>query len=598
MDVDAKQKMADEAYDDALPADADADAAGEEPEPPRWPEPVMNACAESWGTQKDPAHTAPRLYKEGDEVDVFYRALEEDTGNYFPCLDATDNLCGPRLARTDGWVPAVVERPHHGWDGELVVCRHAWAHWREPAGRPLDMDDDRNSIGRFSQNRVRMREAAPKPPALDLLLVRWGGKEDPDACAGQYSGSWGSAGAVVSDRFASGLLDFFHWKLGTDYGAVTAFVTSGADLERLCAHRIKQRLSGKHIAAFYLLWPARFDDGAAGRPGMMPSDSLLELMRRVEGVGVPTRFPHSAHVYRALLAKEWTTAVCGAGPTALRVPATTRVACAAVARDAKRAAKRAVSALTAIKGTVDEEEPRGVVKLGYSWEALDVRAWRGLEDLAGALQEVLHQPGCRARYVFVQECVQHAGEARCYVVDGRIDKILFTRFEPPDDEGDDAGRFCTFKEVPRAQVQQDWCRGDAGRLADLEKQLRDLCSAWRTWLLALDCEPQPFVRIDAFVRWDDERGAWRLTTGELTELGGSFLGWRDGPRNVFGAVLRSCFRDGLLEAWEKHRLAPPDDETPDRPSTPREDEDDARPGWGDEPPAPPETGLEVHYGPG
>ena len=113
-------------------------------------------------------------------------------------------------------MPAVVERAHHGWDGEQVVVRHAWPHWREPGGRPLDMSDDRNAVQRFAPYRVRPRQANPETPSLDILLVRWGGKEDPDACAGQYSGSWGSAGAVVSDRFASGLLDFIHWKLGCD----------------------------------------------------------------------------------------------------------------------------------------------------------------------------------------------------------------------------------------------------------------------------------------------------------------------------------------------------------------------------------------------
>ena len=126
---------------------------------------------------------------------------------------------------------------------------------------------------------------------------------------------------------------------------------------------------------------------------MVPADSLLELMRRVESAGIPTRFPHSAHVYRALLAKEWTTAVSGCGPSQMRVPATTRVSASSVARVPFSAAKRAVDALRAIKG---DECDRGVVKLGYSWEALDVRAWRGVSDLAGALEDVLHQPGCRA----------------------------------------------------------------------------------------------------------------------------------------------------------------------------------------------------------
>lgn len=30
--------------------------------------------------------------------------------------------------------------------------------------------------------------------------------------------------------------------------------------------------------------------------------------------------------------------------------------------------------------------------------------------------------------------------------------------------------------------------------------------------------------------------------GELTELGACFLGWDEGPKEVFAAVVRSCFR--------------------------------------------------------
>ena len=41
----------DDAYDAAPPAPpADADAAGDEPEPKRWPDPEPNASAESFGT--------------------------------------------------------------------------------------------------------------------------------------------------------------------------------------------------------------------------------------------------------------------------------------------------------------------------------------------------------------------------------------------------------------------------------------------------------------------------------------------------------------------------------------------------------------------
>ena len=190
-----------------------------------------------------------------------------------------------------------------------------------------------------------------------------------------------------------------------------------------------------------------------------------------------------------------------------------------------------------------------------------MRAWRGVSDLAGALVDVA--PARLSRETCLRPRAPASGGARCYVVGGRVAKILFTRFEPPDDEGDDAGRFCTFKEVPRSVILEGWCENDSTRLQALDAELRGLCATWGTWLLALDAEPQPFYRIDAFVWWDD---GWRLTTGEITELGGSFLGWRDGPRVVFEAVLRSWYRDGALEAWEGRRRA--DDATPDRSPTP------------------------------
>ena len=71
---------------------------------------------------------------------------------------------------------------------------------------------------------------------------------------------WGAAGPLFPIASRAGLLDFIHWKLGCDYGLVPPMSLPGADLERLCERRIAQMLEGKHVAAFYLLWPARFDD--------------------------------------------------------------------------------------------------------------------------------------------------------------------------------------------------------------------------------------------------------------------------------------------------------------------------------------------------
>ena len=45
-----------------------------------------------------------------------------------------------------------------------------------------------------------------------------------------------------------------------------------------------------------------------------------------------------------------------------------------------------------------------------------------------------------------------------------------------------------------------------------------------------------------------------MHTLELTELGFSMLGWDDGPRLVFGALLESCFEDVGPSEAEAERL--------------------------------------------
>ena len=47
----------------------------------------------------------------------------------------------------------------------------------------------------------------------------------------------------------------------------------------------------------------------------------------------------------------------------------------------------------------------GVAKLGWSWEALDVRKWTDLSTMSRALVELGEQQGSRMEYVFVQEWV-------------------------------------------------------------------------------------------------------------------------------------------------------------------------------------------------
>ncbi|KAH8053119.1 hypothetical protein JL722_9785 [Aureococcus anophagefferens] len=425
-------------------------------------------------------------WREGDAVEVFYRTLEDGNGGYFPTTSPSDCLRSP-VARTDCWVPAVVVRDYQGWRDERVVVRHTHEHWRDARGQRLDMRDEANAVQR-------------------------------------------------SHTYAAGLMEAIHGRVGTSYEAVTAYVASTDDLRSLCERRLLDLVAGcDHYGALYLLWPTQFDDGTAGRPGMVPASPFFDLMQRLEGAGIPSRFPHAAHVYRTLVSKEWTSHLGAVG--ALAVPPTTRVNLSAIERDAEGAARRAVDALKVVGRDFKARRPkdggakpwtRGVAKLGHSWEAIDVRAWRGKGQLRDALRSLARQPGCRADYVFVQEFVEAVGEVRAYCVDGKLEKLLYTRFDDPDagDEPvgeEDQGRFVTFSELERADAVQQWFRGDEALADAAEREVRTLVGRWLAWLRGLDSEPLPFVRVDVFVCVHDDpaTGAPKLSvaTGELTELG-------------------------------------------------------------------------------
>ncbi|KAJ1461161.1 hypothetical protein M885DRAFT_494763 [Pelagophyceae sp. CCMP2097] len=481
-------------------------------------------------------------WKKGDSVEVFYRLLEQDSGGYFPVERAADAIRAPRLARTDGWVPATVEHDFdpHKCEHDRVVVRHVHPYWIDNRGTWLDMEEDTNCIQSFARNRVRARpatqgyrrDAEPKP-LLSLLLVRWGGEESPEPCDGSQAGSWGMSGSTISTTYIRKLLAAVYAELGDRYECYTLFVETAAEMDRVDERRVAASLQGCHVGAMYLLWPTQFDDGYSGRPGMVPAHALLALMARIEQCGVPSRFPHSAHVYRTLLNKEWTCTLSGA--RALDVPRTTRIDRAAIERDSLNAANMCINALE-LQAT--DATPRGVAKLGYSWEATDVRAWYGARELSSALLSLSRQPGCFAEYVFVQEYVQAVGEIRAYCIDGAVAKLLYTRFGKPTEE--DEGCFTEFHELTRNDALQEWFGGDGAMLQRAETLVLELVQKWLSWMLTLTAEPQPFVRVDIFVcRSNDDTISVR--SGEVTEMGASCLGWAHGPALVFAAFLRSCF---------------------------------------------------------
>lgn len=124
-----------------------------------------------------------------------------------------------------------------------------------------------------------------------------------------------------------------------------------------------------------------------------------------------TLFPHVSYVYQKLLSKTWQAELCLAPQFA--IPRTVLVPVSSIRRDPLSAAELALE-------RVSSPSPRCVVKLGYSWEAMDVRVTSNdSAAVAKGLEELTQQTGFFGDCVLVQQYVPAVCELRLFVVNGR-----------------------------------------------------------------------------------------------------------------------------------------------------------------------------------
>lgn len=156
----------------------------------------------------------------GDRVEVFYRRSQDPYG-YFPVDNAYSGLMRPRLGRTDGWIAAMVEEdwpppesavPPHMCPPPVRI-RHTHPHWSNAEGQRLNPEDDTDMLVSVSRREVRLPPAMRAPPALSLLVVRWGGEP------GHFNEEqWGRASASITDTYIHTFLDEACFAaLGPDY---------------------------------------------------------------------------------------------------------------------------------------------------------------------------------------------------------------------------------------------------------------------------------------------------------------------------------------------------------------------------------------------
>jgi hypothetical protein len=509
----------------------------------------------------------------GEMVDVFHRYAQDPNG-YFMVEHSTSGIIHPSVGRTDGWTEG---RVNEAWNIQNYNPNHypswveiQWTHptWYNRRGHKLDVHTPSMITQRVKPEQIRQRRGASEAqqrPRLTLFHCRWGG-EQPVNPVTEGAGGWGMIGSTPSDNYINGWEESVFQTLGPTYEIVSAFIQGSDELAKLCPPMLRQLLRGENVGALYFMWPIVFQDGHEF-PAYVQNAKELLLMTEMEASGIPTRFPHASHIYRIFASKEWTAQMC-LHPL-LHVPLTTQVARQAITADPEKAAVKAIQALSNLAttrsnwaaqyGIVSHEHAprapapiqRGVAKLGWSWEAMDVQAWRNSNELRNALSSLAEQPGSLVDLVFVQEYIDFDVEMRHFIVEADLHKpetlkpkkIIYTVFKSKDD-----GCFRNFDRYDRKGCLKTCFAGDDAALADAERQAEELICRWLQWLQASTHELPTVTRFDIMAKRLGP-GRAQVTTGELTELGGCFLGWPQGPRVVFAAMLRSCFSDPALAGF-------------------------------------------------
>lgn len=401
-------------------------------------------------------------------------------------------------------------------------------HWHCRSGRSVATPVPLRMPPAFIQD----SDSLPRDPKLSLLLLRWGDEERRQSTG---AGEMSPTDAFIEEFCKAHVLRH----LGPRYQILTAFVKSSDELRQVSEDWAAVALQGQQKAALIFLWPSRCLDPQPS--GFVSEGPLFDLMARLERAGVPCRYPHSPHVYQALVAKAWT-ADLSAMP-GNKVPPTCRLSASAVAIDAVAAAACAARALSQIQSGSEEQcSTLGqdfIVKLGFSWNAADVRAAGNEKELAVVLKDMLSKGGmhCQHGEVLVQRRVHGIiCEPSVFLVDGCIHE---TRY------GTEVLGHRSFSHMSEVDALKQIFQGDVSQLAEVTTEIRRLATLLLRWLLTLGAEVPGFLRLDFLVARSPtsspaEEGRLETWVGEVCEMGGGLCGLSGGRTVPFQNLLRHC----------------------------------------------------------
>lgn len=487
------------------------------------------------------------------------------------------------LLQSHGWLPGVLQHPfdrakldvedQNTWPLVLPKKDLVFVTY-DLKGDKTGKKVDKAASGERHCLLIREAKAAVEPMA-SFVFVRWGGDyskwmDEEEA----NDGDWGKYGSPPSDSYMSGLVEqgiAVHPSLKSkgqpDYEIFHLFVSSSKDVALIAksAPSVSSGLKGKVKAAFWMLWPAEWED--TGDPDFACYSerfAMFTAMRATEAAGIRTAFPHPADLLEVITSKTWMATLC-LNPEA-RLPAAAMVSRELIASNVGEAARHALQTLEHVRkicpfpcGPDEPPAPsavnkdgikKGMVKVGWSWENRFVLSFSTPKQLQERMLEIMTLPGSMASYCIVQEWVDFDFEMRVYFLLGsedwapgavleprRVECNIWTSRNERATAGTPAG---SFSKLSHEQAIAHW-QGDTEAWEDAKKQAFHISQFCLSWLRVVNAQPVPMIRLDYMLKRLGP-GKARVTFGEYCEVGACCLGWKEGPPAIWQCVLDNILR--------------------------------------------------------
>lgn len=386
------------------------------------------------------------------------------------------------------------------------------------------------------EHRLRKLDC-PTNVSASVLVVRWHDWWS--------SGKWSDyyiACQIPMKMFTEELLN-----IEPDAETYTLFLRTSEDADKFAEASLGHVMKGRHRAAMYYLWPTQ-KYNASENAAYCEERSFFGLMQRVEAVGVPSRYPAPANLYRVLCGKQMYTTMCLQKD--YKVPVTVRVQASEFINDQDSVVDNTLDAINELRKKLYSKKATesGVVKLGFSWMGCDVYRYEGRADLKKKLQKILSSKKQIPTTCMAQDLVEdRIAELRIHVFPtserGFHKEIVYMLLSEDDSEDTTVDFQMTgAKSISSEQALMDLWHGNAVAQKKAEDQAKKLTDLWMLWYKTEWTAPRCPAngRFDFHLCWNGVNDP-ELWTCEVTECGASLCGLNIDARNI--SIVNSIFGD-------------------------------------------------------